>query len=155
MGLFSKKTKDEAKDVKPKAAKTAKTDAAPKAKVAKTKAVKAPKEKVAKTPAVVADAQVSSNPAVNYSKVILRPRVTEKSSYKADAENVFVFEIAHDANKVSVREAIFSMFKVRPVKVSIARTPSKNVFYRGRSGVSSGIKKAYVYLKEGDKIEIV
>lgn len=116
-------------------------------------------EKKAKTAekkavATKADVVVSVAPAKGHS-VILRPRITEKATLKADAENVFVFEIAQGANKNTVRKAIAALYNVTPVKVSIARNPSKEVFYRGKMGTTTGVKKAYVYLKKGDKIEIV
>lgn len=88
-------------------------------------------------------------------RVIIRPRVTEKATLKAESENVYVFEITKDANKVNVKKAIRALYKVEPKRVSIAKNPSKSVFIRGKAGVVSGVKKAYVYLKSGDKIEIV
>lgn len=88
-------------------------------------------------------------------RVIIRPRITEKATLKAESENVYVFEIAQDANKANVKKAVKALYKVNPRKVSITRNPSKKVFVRGKRGVVSGVKKAYVYLKSGDKIEIV
>lgn len=108
--------------------------------------------KVAKTEAKTATTTVS---AVNAAQVILRPRITEKSTLMADTKNVYVFEIVQDANKISVRRAIKALYNVTPAKVSIARNPSKRIFSRGKRGIVSGVKKAYVYLKKGDKIEII
>jgi large subunit ribosomal protein L23 len=142
MGIFSKKTTEVVEE-------TTKT-AAPKKSVAKasTKAKKA-----AAVPAVkVAGEHV---PSTMFGSVILRPRITEKSTMKAETENVYVFEIAKSANKVTVRKAISDIYKVQPTKVSIAYNPTKKVFPRGRAGFVSGVKKVYVYLKKGDKIEIV
>jgi len=44
---------------------------------------------------------------------------------------------------------------VKPEKVRVAAIPAKKVFVRGKKGVKSGGKKAYVYLKKGDKIELI
>lgn len=134
MGLFSKKDKGPA--VEPKAAKTVKTAS----------------KKPAALPAVSATVSV---PTFVNKQVILRPRITEKSTEKADTENVFVFEIAQSATKHQVRKAIAALYNVSPVKVSIARNPSKAILYRGKIGRTAGVKKAYVYLKKGEKIEIV
>ncbi len=90
----------------------------------------------------------------NLENIILRPRITEKASDKA-TENVYVFEVVPNANKVQIKEAVEKIYKVKAVKVNIAQTPSKTIFSRGKKGVKSGGKKAYVYLKEGDKIEII
>ena len=87
--------------------------------------------------------------------VIIRPRITEKASFKSESENVHVFEVTKKANKKSVAQAIHEMYKVTPVRVNIVNTPKKSVFVRGKRGTKSGIKKAYVYLKKEDKIEVI
>jgi len=87
-----------------------------------------------------------------YAEIILRPRITEKAS-KVVEENVHTFEVNSKATKKQVAEAIKIFYKVTPVKVNMVKNPAKEVIVRGRKGVKSGVKKAYVYLKKGDKIE--
>lgn len=89
-------------------------------------------------------------------RVLRRPRITEKATLQAE-KGVYVFEIAPDATKRNVAEAIKVFYKVTPVKVNITKIPSKNIFSRARRqrGKKAGGRKAYVYLKKGDKIEIV
>lgn len=87
-----------------------------------------------------------------YADILLRPRITEKAN-RAALMNVHTFEIASSATKKQVAEAIKAFYKVTPVKVNIVKNPAKQVFVRGKKGVKSGVKKAHVYLKEGDKIE--
>ncbi len=86
--------------------------------------------------------------------VLLRPRITEKASLNAES-NVYTFEVAVHATEREVRNAITDMYKVTPVKVNMATIPTKNVFVRGKAGVKGGGKKAYVYVKKGDKIEFI
>jgi large subunit ribosomal protein L23 len=144
MGLFSKK-KEEAVVEAPK---KAVSKAAKSPKTAKAKATKAQ----ATTPAVSGASTVAASA---FGRVILRPRITEKATMKAETENVYVFEVADTANKVTVRKAVADMYKVNPTRIAIAYNPAKKVFRRGHMGMTSGVKKAYVYLKKGDKIEIV
>lgn len=87
-----------------------------------------------------------------YANVLIRPRITEKANMAA-LTNVHTFEVAPSATKLQVAKAMEVFYKVIPVKVNIVRNPSKKVFARGKRGVKSGVKKAVVYLKEGDKIE--
>lgn len=87
-------------------------------------------------------------------KTIKNPRITEKASFNAE-RNVYTFDVALDANKTEIKKAIFSIYKVHPVKVNILKVKEKQVFSRGQKGVKSGGKKALVYLKEGDKIEFI
>lgn len=86
--------------------------------------------------------------------ILLRPRITEKSSDKAEV-NVYVFDVAPKANKIQIKKAVKDIYKVDALKVNIAKVPSKTVFSRGRKGVKTGGKKAFVYLKKGDKIDII
>lgn len=123
----------------------------------KEETTKAPKKvkavSVAKPAKVTSAAQA---PATRHAgQVIFAPRITEKATVKADAENVYVFEIANDANKTTVRQAITAMYNVVPFRVSIARNPGKKHMSRGKMGFTQGVKKAYVYVKKGEKIEIV
>jgi ribosomal protein L23 len=49
--------------------------------------------------------------------------------------------------------AIKAYYKVVPIKINVVRNPTKKVFIRGKKGIKAGVKKAYVYLKKGDKLE--
>ncbi len=126
--------------------------------VSKEKAVKsAPVKAVKKSVKVVEKKDLKPIVAapVNSNSIIIRPRITEKATLKADMDNVYVFEIAKDANKMMVSRAIEAIYKVKPLKVSVATNPSKKVFSRGKAGMVQGVKKAYVYIKKGEKIELV
>ena len=85
--------------------------------------------------------------------VLLRPRVTEKAAIMAGTRNVYTFEVTKDATKKSIAASVKNLYKVTPIRVRTLAIPSKQVFVRGKKGVKSGGKKAYVYLKAGDKIE--
>jgi large subunit ribosomal protein L23 len=88
------------------------------------------------------------------SNILKRPRITEKASLKNE-KGVYVFEIPQSSTKKDVEKAVKDLYKVVPVKVGVVNIPSKNVFVRGKRGVKSGYKKAYVYLKKGEKIEVM
>ena len=90
----------------------------------------------------------------NIMSIIVRPRVTEKATMSAE-KGVYVFEVSKNSTKAQIAKAISLMYKVTPEKVRVVSLPAKHVFVRGKWGVKSGIKKAYVYLKQGDKIEII
>jgi len=87
-----------------------------------------------------------------YAEIIIRPRITEKATFISE-KNVHAFEVSSNATKKQVAEAVKAFYKVTPVKVNIVKNPAKEVFIRGKKGVKSGVKKAYVYLKKGDKLE--
>ncbi len=85
--------------------------------------------------------------------IIKNGRITEKASFNAE-QNVYTFNVAMSANKTEIKKAIFALYKVKPVKVNVLSIPKKQVFSKGKSGAKGGGKKALVYLKKGDKIEI-
>lgn len=85
---------------------------------------------------------------------IIRPRVTEKSGLLSQS-NVYTFEVTKSANKASVAKAITALYKVVPQRIAIINLPAKNVFVKGRKGVVSGIKKAMITVKKGEKIDFV
>ena len=87
-------------------------------------------------------------------KTIKNPRVTEKVS-NASAQNVYTFNIAVSANKKEVEKAVFSLYKVKPVKVNVLPVPRKKIMSKGKVGIRGGGRKAFVYLKKGEKIEFI
>jgi large subunit ribosomal protein L23 len=88
------------------------------------------------------------------SDIILRPRITEKSGIMSEALNVYTFEVSKNATKQTVAKAIKALYKVTPEKVRVVNLPAKNIVVRGKKGTQSAVKKALVYLKKGDKINL-
>jgi len=88
--------------------------------------------------------------------VIVRPHVTEKAVGMGD-RNVYTFIVRADATKYLVRDAIISLFKVTPVKINIVNKTARQYKSKskGRRLTEKGMKKAYVYLKDGDSINLV
>lgn len=85
-------------------------------------------------------------------EIIKRPIITEKGVGKKDAENTLCFEVALEANKTEIRNAVETLFKVKVDEVRTANFDGK-LRRRGRfSGYRSDWKKAYVRLKAGEKI---
>jgi large subunit ribosomal protein L23 len=86
--------------------------------------------------------------------VLVRPIVTEKSTQVAE-HNVTTFEVARNATKAEIRNAIETLYKVEVNKVNTLIRKGKN---RGRAGGVVGrrsdMKLAYVSLKEGQSIDI-
>jgi ribosomal protein L23 len=142
MALFGKKT--EKKEVKvatkPAVVKTVKAKPAKVAKAVSTKSA-------TKSPAVISTATVSTS-------IILRPHITEKAGLQNEAFNVYTFQVAQKSTKHTISKAITALYKVVPSKVRVVNLPARAVFVRGKHGTQSAVKKAMVYLKKGDKIEI-
>ncbi len=85
--------------------------------------------------------------------VIQAPLISEKGTALAESANQYLFKVRPEANKIEVKRAVESLFKVKVTHVRIARYLGK-VRRIGRSlGRRSDWKKAFVTLKEGDKID--
>jgi len=87
--------------------------------------------------------------------VLKYSRVTEKATDLSQNHNTYVFEVDKNTNKREIIKAIKMFYNITPKKIRIVKIPSKNVISRGKKGVKSGGKKAYVYLKKDDKLEII
>jgi len=87
------------------------------------------------------------------SKEIIKLHIAEKSTL-LNEKGIYVFEIGRKTNKVMARRAIKEKYGVLPRKVNIVNIPSKKISFRGKKGTKRGFKKAIVFLKKGDKIEI-
>ena len=89
---------------------------------------------------------------MNNYHVIRRPLVTEKGHDKKDNERTLCFEVAPGANKTEVKTAVEKLFKVKVAEVRTANFEGK-LRRRGRfAGYRSDWKKAYVKLKDGQKV---
>ena len=106
--------------------------------------------------AEVVDVSLAQGTDRNLSAVIIAPRLTEKTVGLGE-KNVYTFVVRRDANKFQVRDAVKALYNVTPVKVNIVnkKPAERMVGSRNRTKHVAGIKKAYVYLKKGDTINIV
>ena len=89
--------------------------------------------------------------------VLIRPLVTEKSSYQSGMLNQYSFVVDKKATKTMVKDAVETLFDVNVVRVNIINTPAK----RGRRARSrrllvrrTGYKKAIITLAEGETLEM-
>ncbi|MDO8507722.1 MAG: 50S ribosomal protein L23 [bacterium] len=85
-------------------------------------------------------------------KILKRPVISEKSF--AHAENgKYVFVVSTESNKIEIKKAIEKLFKVTVLEVRTVVMKGKVKRVGRKFGKRSDFKKAYVTLKEGDKIE--
>lgn len=92
----------------------------------------------------------------NPAQIILGSKVTEKTVNLGD-NNVYTFIVSRQANKHTISSAVKALYGVSPIKVNIVNkrpnvrlSGSKNRMFK-----VPGEKKAYVYLKKGDTINLV
>jgi large subunit ribosomal protein L23 len=84
--------------------------------------------------------------------VIRRPLITEKTTIAREIGQTLVFQVAKDANKIDIKRAVEQLLgsKVASVRTSLAHGKVKR---QGRYvGRRSDWKKAYVRLRDGEKL---
>jgi large subunit ribosomal protein L23 len=89
---------------------------------------------------------------MNVYDIIRRPLITEKGHSKRESERTLCFEVHADANKIQIKQAVETVFRVKVAEVRTTNIAGK-LRRRGRfTGYASDWKKAYVRLAEGQKV---
>ncbi|NNF71632.1 MAG: 50S ribosomal protein L23 [Rhodobacteraceae bacterium] len=85
--------------------------------------------------------------------VIRKPIITEKATM-ASEHGAVVFEVAMEANKPAIKDAVEALFGVKVKSVNTTITKGKAKRFRGQPGRRRDVKKAYVTLEEGNTIDV-
>ena len=86
-------------------------------------------------------------------QVIRAPLITEKGTLVSERSNQVVFKVDRRANKVEIRRAVETMFKVKVEDVRTINVLGKTRRVRKALGKRPDWKKAYVTLAEGQRID--
>ncbi|HEY5268987.1 MAG TPA: 50S ribosomal protein L23 [Anaerolineales bacterium] len=89
--------------------------------------------------------------------VLRRPLVTEKSNYQTGKLRQYSFEVASDATRTLVKDAVETLFDVKVTRVNILNTAGKRSRRRNRRLLirAAGFKKAIVTLAEGSTLDFL
>ncbi|MDD8022179.1 MAG: 50S ribosomal protein L23 [Paracoccaceae bacterium] len=85
--------------------------------------------------------------------VIVKPIITEKATM-ASENGAVVFQVAKTATKPLIKQAVEELFGVKVKAVNTLVTKGKTKRFRGKPGVRSDVKKAYVTLEDGMTIDV-
>jgi large subunit ribosomal protein L23 len=88
-----------------------------------------------------------------YFSVIVSPAVTEKGTM-VSASNQIVFNVALTATKPEIKAAIEGLFGVKVKAVNTLVRKGKKRTFKGRTALLSDVKKAYVTLADGEKLDV-
>jgi len=86
-------------------------------------------------------------------RVLKRPLVTEKGTRQKERSNQILFEVDRGANKVMVRNAVESIFKVKVLSIRVMNVKGKERRVGRNVGRRPDWKKAIVRLSPGQNIE--
>jgi large subunit ribosomal protein L23 len=85
-------------------------------------------------------------------QILVLPVITEKSTFVKDTQRTMTFKVLRDANKIEIKNAVEAIFKVKVESVRTANFQGKTRRQGRYSGRRPDWKKAYVTLKEGEKM---
>ncbi len=85
-------------------------------------------------------------------QIIRAPVITEKATTLSESGQ-FVFRVAGDANKREIKAAVEGLFGVTVLAVNTLVQKGKSKRFRGRPGMRSDVKKAFVKLAPGQSID--
>ena len=88
-------------------------------------------------------------------KVLLSPRMTEKSTRIGESSNQYVFKVTTDSNKKEIKDAVEKLFEVNVESVRIVNVKGKSKSFKLRTGKRNDWKKAYVRVQEGQVIDFL
>lgn len=89
-----------------------------------------------------------------FSKIIIVPIVSEKSTLLSEQNQKYAFKVKKTANKINIKNAVELMFKVKVESVHVMNVKGKSKRFGRFIGSRSDWKKAYVKLKQGFNIEL-
>lgn len=87
-------------------------------------------------------------------EIVKKPLISEKSQRLKESANQVTFEVATDANKIEIRQAVEKLFKVRVRRVRTLVVRGKDRRVGRRMGRQANWKKAIVTLHPGENIQI-
>lgn len=85
-------------------------------------------------------------------RLIVRPLITEKSTRARETMGKYTFEVAEEATKRAIQQAVERMFEVKIRKVNLIRHHGKMRRVRTRPGWTKDTKRAVVTVEPGQKI---
>ena len=95
---------------------------------------------------------IAATPKERLMKVLLAPRVSEKSTFIGEKHNQYVFRVAADATKPEIKAAVELMFKTKVKSVQVTNVRGKEKRFGRYVGHRRQWKKAYVSLAQGQEI---
>lgn len=87
-------------------------------------------------------------------QILIQPLLTEKITALREQGNTVGFLVHSEANKIQIKQAVESLLKVKVARVNVMNVRGKIKRLGRFSGKRADWKKAFVTLKEGEKLEL-
>lgn len=87
--------------------------------------------------------------------ILHAPHISEKASIAMEKHNTIVLKVAKNANKAEIKAAVYKLFEVKVNNIRTLVVKGKKKRYKQRISRRSHWKKAYITLKEGQKMDFI
>lgn len=101
----------------------------------------------------VSDMIVHKTTPAHLLALLSRPHVSEKAA-RLGAQNIYVFDVTLNAEKIAIKKAVESLYHVKVLAVRTIRGLGKPTRRGGRLSTRSDWKKALVTIADGQKIDL-
>lgn len=91
---------------------------------------------------------------VDLRKILVQPLLTEKVTAMREHSNTVGFLVHPEANRIQIKQAVETLLKVKVERVNVLNVQGKIKRLGRFSGKRSDWKKAFVKLKQGEKLEL-
>ena len=91
---------------------------------------------------------------MDYTNVIIKPLVTEKSTHQQQTRNAYAFQVARWANKPQIRQAVEKVYNVKVLDVRTMNRKGKPRRSKFKMTKTADWKRAIVVLDENSRIEL-
>ncbi|MGN6504361.1 MAG: 50S ribosomal protein L23 [Tepidisphaeraceae bacterium] len=91
---------------------------------------------------------------MEYTNVIIKPLITEKTTHQANVRNTYAFEVAPKADKIAIKGAIEKLYNVKVADVRTLTRKGKARRTKVGYSMASDVKRAIVKLAGDSKIEL-
>lgn len=91
---------------------------------------------------------------VDLRKILVQPLLTEKVTAMREQTNTVGFLVHPEANRIQIKQAVETLLKVKVERVNVLNVQGKIKRLGRFSGKRSDWKKAFVKLKQGEKLEL-
>ena len=91
---------------------------------------------------------------MDFTNVIIKPLVTEKSTHQQATRNAYAFQVHPEANKQQIKRAVETIYSVKVTDVRTMNRKGKPRRAKFKMTTTSDWKRAIVVLDENSRIEL-
>ncbi|BBA85263.1 50S ribosomal protein L23 [endosymbiont of Sipalinus gigas] len=94
---------------------------------------------------------------INYREILLKvlnyPFISDKNNKLFSKFKILTFKVNYNSNKKLIKDSIYEIFKIKPIKINILIIKGKSKIYKNIFGKRKKWKKAYIFFKKNENFK--